>query len=104
MRALLLLAGLLCFPALAEIAGSFENDADGMTYLSTEQGRCPVGMRLVAAANKENALLLTGCYGIHNGLSVVIMWSRGPAVVIPVASITWKDAAISPPPKPDSGT
>ena len=103
MRALLLLAGLLCFPALAEIAGSFENDADGVTYLSTEQGRCPVGMRLVAAANKENALLLTGCYGIHNGLSVVIMWARGPAVVIPVASIAWKEQT-TPSPKLDSGT
>lgn len=80
-------------PALADesnVAGTYENDADGLTYLSTKQGRCPEGMRMVLAVNANQAVVGAGCYGVHNGTSVVILWQRGPATVVPTSSVTWR--------------
>jgi len=83
-------------PTLADepnVAGAYENDADGLTYLSTQRGRCPEGMRMVLAVNANQAVVGNGCYGLHNGLSVVILWQRGPATVVPISSVTWRKQA-----------
>lgn len=77
------------------VLGGYQNDADGTTYLLSEQGPCSNGLRMAAAQNAAGAIVAAGCYGVH-GSTVFILWLRGPATVVPVARVTWKQPA--PPP------
>ena len=101
MRALLSLL-LVASPALAEVAGAYPNDAEGITYLTAEKGSCPGSTKTVVATNSNKAPINSGCYGIHNGLSVVILWHRGPASLVPVSSVTWFEIEDKEPPKKTS--
>lgn len=103
MRAVAMSLMLVCAPAAADVAGYFENDAGGKTYLSSEQGRCPPNMRMIVSTGQdEQTILMTGCYGMHNGVSVVVLWQRGMAVVVPVSSVTWIERPAAEPPKKSS--
>lgn len=96
MRSILFAIMILCNSAFADdadgIVGGYENNADGMTYLLAESGPCNHGLRMAAARNANGLIVAAGCYGVHNGLTVVILWVRGPATVVPVSRVTWKQA------------
>ena len=74
------------------IVGGYPNDAAGITYLLVEPGPCGSGMRMVDAKNANGLTVAAGCYAVH-GRSVVILWARGSALVVPVARVTWKESA-----------
>ncbi len=90
----LLVASAAVFAADDEpkVLGGFPNDAAGITYLLVDPGPCGSGMRMVDAKNANGLTVAAGCYAVH-GRSVVILWARGSALVVPVARVTWKESA-----------
>lgn len=92
MRLLLILWLLvMASPSEAEPLGTYPNNAAGVTVLSDAAAGCKGGMRRAEARNANNAVVMAGCYGLHNGLSVVVLWERGPATTVPVHLVTWAD-------------
>lgn len=75
------------------IVGGYPNNADGITFLLEDAGPCTPGMRMAVARNANGLMVGAGCYAIHNAQTVVILWVRGPATVVPVSRVTWKESA-----------
>lgn len=69
--------------------GHYDNDIDGKTVLYDKQGQCSEGAYEVKALTKQGNVRHHGCWVVYNARSVIIMWTGGPATVVPVGSVTW---------------
>ncbi len=69
--------------------GSYDNDIEGKTVLFDRQGQCAEGAWEVKALTKQGNVRHRGCWIVYNARSVIIMWTGGPATVVPVGNITW---------------
>jgi hypothetical protein len=94
-------AAALAGEAVANIAGTYPNDAYGVTYLSSERGPCRARKSMVVALDAQGTFIAGGCYGVHN-TSIVILWHGGPATVVRARVVTWADGAAPPPPTDDT--
>ena len=87
----LLLLALFAGAALADPLGTYPNNGGGQTVLTDDAAGCGGGMRRAEARDEQGRLRQVGCYGVHNEVSVVILWAgkRVPATVVPVHLIRW---------------
>lgn len=95
MRAAMLALALVAGQAAADPLGSYPNNADGVTVLTDATTGCAAPMMRAEARDAVGNLRQTGCYGVHNEVTVVILWTgkRVPATVVPVHLVTWSDGA-----------
>ena len=83
----------MCQPADAGVLGAFKNDAGGATLLLDDQPTECGGAYRVESRDSTGAMRHAGCYAVHNGMSVVILWDRGPAVVVRTSAVDWVEQA-----------
>ena len=69
--------------------GHYDNDIDGKTVLFDKQGPCANGSFEVKALTKQGNVRHVGCWIVYNQRSVIILWTGGPATVVPAGNITW---------------